>query len=265
MPLIDFHMHAYSDSIAQRALQSLADTAGETPYTNGTIQDTVDKMYEWGVDYGVLMPVATKPAQQETLNNWADDIQYKYNHIYSFGTVHPRAQNIPAELGRIKRMELRGVKLHPDYQGFYLSDESLHSIYAEMEKLRLPVMFHMGYDPYSTSIHATPKSLCAIAQKFRNLTIIGAHLGGLKMYDDVERYLVGLPNVYLDTSMCSRFCPPEQLLRIINNHGAEKILFATDCPWNLPEQELEILESIGLTDEQKSLIYYKNAAKLLNI
>ena len=70
---IDFHIHAYADEIADRAVQKLKDTANCNVYTNGRIDDTRQKLQEWGIDYGVLLPVATKPTQQTTINNWANE------------------------------------------------------------------------------------------------------------------------------------------------------------------------------------------------
>ena len=50
---IDFHIHAYADEIADRAVQKLKDTANCNVYTNGRIDDTRQKLKEWGIDYGV--------------------------------------------------------------------------------------------------------------------------------------------------------------------------------------------------------------------
>lgn len=55
-------------------------------------------------------------------------------------------------------------------------------------------------------------------------------MGGWKLWDDVEKYLVGTP-IYFDTAFTLNFITDEQLLRIIKNHGSEKILHATDSPW----------------------------------
>ena len=82
---IDFHIHAYADEIADRAVQKLKDTANCNVYTNGRIDDTRQKLKEWGIDYGVLLPVATKPTQQTTINNWAKE--QNHGNIISFGIL----------------------------------------------------------------------------------------------------------------------------------------------------------------------------------
>ena len=99
---IDFHIHAYADEIADRAVQKLKDTANCNVYTNGRIDDTRQKLKEWGVDYGVLLPVATKPTQQTTINNWAKE--QNHGNIISFGTVHPDSEELYSELERISSL-----------------------------------------------------------------------------------------------------------------------------------------------------------------
>ena len=53
--------------------------------------------------------------------------------------------------------------------------------------------------------------------------------------------------------------------KIIEKHGADKILFASDSPWHNPAWEKHMVESLNLTEEEKEKIYWKNAVKLLNI
>ena len=94
--------------------------------------------------------------------------------------------------------------------------------------------------------------------------IVAAHLGGWKLWDDVEKYLVGTP-IYFDTAFTLNFITDEQLLRIIKNHGSEKILHATDSPWEKQGQMAKHLSALPLSEEDCNNIFYKNAKKLLKI
>ena len=58
---------------------------------------------------------------------------------------------------------------------------------------------------------------------------------------------------------------PKQLLAIIHNHGAEKILFASDSPWQDQGKYIDLLESLPLTEKEKAQILYENALKLLKL
>lgn len=263
---IDFHTHAFADSIAERAIKKLmsVDTMLKN-FTDGTASGLSQKLNEWGVDKGVLLPIATKPSQQTTINNWASEVQKEYSEIIAFGSVHPRAEDAIEELYRIKELGLHGIKFHPDYQEFFIDDESVFKIYEKCGELKLPVIFHGGWDPLSPDlIHTLPKSALYAHKSVPQMTMILAHLGGMFKWDDVEEYLVG-EDIYFDTAFVGGRIKSEQYQRIIKNHGADKILLASDCPWQKPTVEVEYIEKLWLSKEEKDLIYYKNAEKLLGI
>lgn len=261
--IIDTHVHVFVDALAPKVLEKLSNTAQIPYYTNLTESDTRTKLHEWGIDLGVVMPIATKPHQQKTINDWASGLQN--GNLISFGTVHPLAPDAIDELERIRNLGLLGVKLHPDYQGFHAGDESIYPIYAKAEQLRLPIVFHAGFDPVSPDeVHCTPRELRQIKEDFPDLRIIGAHLGGNQLYDDVERYLVG-KDIYLDISMAPLYCPFDQFERIIQNHDPDRILFASDCPWSLPLDEIEWVRRLSVSPEHKEKILWKNAADLLGL
>ncbi len=261
--IIDIHVHIFADTIAKRAANKLQKTADLPIYTNFTEADTRQKMKEWGVDLGVMLPIATKPTQQQMINDWAITLQKE--NLICFGSVHPFAQDVLQEVHRIHELGLYGIKLHPDYQRFFADDASLFSMYEEIRGLGLPVIFHAGFDPVSPDIsHGCAKRIAHLTQMFPGLKIIAAHLGSAMRYDETEEFLVG-KDIYFDTSLSSLYCPPDQFLRIIKNHGPEKILFGSDCPWTLPQNEIDFLQNTGLCASDIDLILYKNAQKLLNL
>ena len=261
---IDTHIHAYTDSIAERVIAKLTATADCPCYTNGTIKGASEMLTANGIDYGVLLPIATKPTQQETINNWAKDV-YKGN-IISFGTVHPLAGTALDELDRIKELGLKGVKLHHDYQGVYIFDEHCHRIYKRCEELGLPVVFHMGYDPVSPLVHrAMPYDLIELSEMYPKLNFIGAHMGGNYAWEHVLKYAAGLPNVYFDTAFVAKDIDRSVFAQIVKKHGADKILFASDLPWSDPQEEINLVEELDIPASDKDRIFYKNAVELLRL
>ena len=93
--------------------------------------------------------------------------------------------------------------------------------------------------------------------------LIAAHLGGFRLWDDVREYLVGT-NILFDTAFISKFIEKDLCLDIIRSHGCEKILFGSDSPWENPKDTIAFIESLGLSNEEKEYIYYKNALKILS-
>lgn len=270
--LFDFHTHAFADAIAERAMASLLNTTKNSPetenmtaYTDGTISGLRCLMAEKSVDKALLLPIATKPTQQTTINNWAAAVMG--GDLYCCGTVHPDAENAVEEVERIKSLGLCGIKLHPEYQFFRPDDERLFPIYCKAAEMGLFVVFHAGWDPIGKDeILAPPRSFAYIAEKFPDLTIVAAHVGGMKLFDEVEDCLAGkFDNVYFDTGAVADYIKSEQLFRIIEKHGADKILFASDAPWDDPLKEAEMINSSPLSDKEKNMIFYENAERLVNM
>lgn len=263
--VIDSHVHIFTDAIAEKAITRLAGICHMPYYTNGTLSDTREKMEQWGVDAILALNIATKPKQQKTINEWASGVQ-DHKSVFCLGTIHPDAPDAAAELERFASLKLCGLKLHPDYQGFQIDEERLFPVYDAASQLGIPIVFHTGWDPLSPDfVHAPPALVAKVAKLFPKLTIIAAHLGGMKRYEESEEYLTDLDNVYLDTAMCAQFCPLEQFKRIASKKGAEHILFGSDCPWSSSALELEYLERASLPSRDLDLIHSQNAVRIFKL
>ncbi len=261
--IIDAHIHLFPDPIAQRAIPHLASICKSPAFTDGTLAQTEQKLREWGVDIGVAMHIATKPSQQKSVNTWAASIQG--GRLLCFGSVHPDAEDWPEALQYIKNAGLRGIKMHPDYQDFFIDDKRLFPIYDAIAALELPVTFHAGWDPLSPDcVHASPAAIKRVAKLFPKLKIIAAHMGGMRLYDEVEETLAG-SDLFFDTSMSARLCPPEQFVRLVHKHGADHVLFASDCPWSRSCDELQYIEASSLSSAEKEKIYFRNACELFHL
>lgn len=265
MRYFDFHTHAFADSIAERAMSALSDTSSINPKTDGTIKGLRKLMAEKKIERAMVLPIATKPSQQTTINNWAAEIMG--DNIYCCGTVHPDAEDAVSEVERIKSLGLCGVKFHSEYQFFRPDDEKMFPVYQKISELGLIAVFHGGWDPFGTGeILATPQSFANVCRAFPNMTVVAAHLGGIKLWDDVLKHLAGrYDNLYLDTGVVSSYIDDETFLNVVRKQGVEKILFASDCPWDDPQNEINQINRLPFTDEEREMIFYRNAERLLGI
>ena len=155
--LIDFHTHAFPEKIAFRAVEKLArDAGGLAPQTDGTVASLKTQMLVDGVDISVVQSIATNPHQQAKVNDFAIGIN-RDPAIVAFGSVHPDAPDALEELERIAAAGLKGVKLHPEYQGFYADDPRMKPIYRKISRLGLVTLFHAGQDyGFPPPYHAMP-------------------------------------------------------------------------------------------------------------
>lgn len=265
--IIDAHAHTFPDKIAERAIQRLEKISGIKAATNGTVADTLAYMKKVNIDKFLNLNIATSPTQQYTINSTAAENNNKYREMISTGSVHPDNPDSVEELHRIKNLSIKAIKLHPDYQEFFIDEEKLFPIYQACSDLDLPIIFHSGWDCYSPDlVHAMPEASAKIAKKFPKLKMVLAHLGGLKMWDDVSSHLSGLENVYFDTAMAATYINDVNVaMKIINKHPIENIFLGSDCPWESPDASVKFVESLPLTDDAKEKILGKNAAYFFDI
>ncbi len=266
--VIDFHTHIFPDALAPRARQALMDNTAKfgnfyTALTDMTRDSLLEHMDRWGVDISVIQPVITKPSQTVTTNNWAAEAAGE--RIVAFGGVHPDTDDYKRDIDLVASLGLKGIKLHAEYQGFYPDEIRMLRIYDYAFSKGLIVLHHAGYDPgMPPPFRSTPERFAKVLDEMKGGTLVLAHLGGQSMWDEVENHLVGR-EVYFDTAMGFECFPSEQFLRIVKNHGADKILFATDSPWSDASRELAVIRSLDMDASQREMILEHNARRLLGI
>ena len=262
--IIDFHTHCFPEKIAKNTIEKLSYVSGGLiPQTNGTAQSLLSLMDKDNVDKSVVLSIATNANQQKNVNSFA--ISLKSDKIIPFGSVYPFSEDWEEELERLKANGIKGIKLHPDYQQFFVDDERVFPIYKKIEELGFILIFHAGEDfGFPPPYKATPERLRKVATLIET-PVVCAHWGSLLMIDDVLKYLCDLDNCYFDTAFGYGTMPKARALSILEKKGVDKILFGSDSPWNAPSWDVDMLKTMGLTEEEEEKIFYKNAEKLLRI
>lgn len=264
--IIDFHTHTFPDKIAEKTIAGLAEKGNVTSYSKGTLSSLKESMKRGGIDYSVILPVATRPDQVPSINRLAAELNGKDGIIYA-GAIHPKCENIDQILDDIKSAGLFGIKLHPDYQGVYFNDDRILKILNGAAKRGLYIVTHAGIDvAYPNDAHCTPDHVLYVLEELGEVIfnrLILAHLGGCEMGAEVLEKLCGKP-VYMDTAfVLDRY--PELCGQIIRKHGADKILFATDSPWADQKKYARLMCGFGLSFSEKelSLMLCENAKRIL--
>lgn len=265
MMIIDFHTHCFPDKLAAGAVEVLRLRSGIVrPFHGASASELAVFQKSRGADYSVVLNIATNPKQQTNVNTFAVS-QLEIDGLIPFGSVHPDSENAFEELERLHEAGIKGIKLHPDYQGFYADEERMRPLYRKIASLGMITVFHCGVDMgYPFPVHCDAKRLSSVLDCFDGAPVVAAHMGGCFDWDSTVKYLCG-KNVYLDTAYCVGTLPPAAANRIIDAHGADKILFATDSPWNDPEQGIELVKCFGLSESEEKAVLGGNARKLLGI
>jgi predicted TIM-barrel fold metal-dependent hydrolase len=275
--LIDCHTHAFVDKIADKAVKQLINYYRIPTNFGGRLTDLLTAANQASLDALVLLVAATRPEQVKPANDWilklaatpAEKLREslflpRIPRIIPFGTYHPDDPNWEAELHRLKAAGIKGLKLHPEFQGIDLANPALNAFFEEVGE-NFVILVHVGDPKVSPDNLSTPQKIRQIGRNFPKLRLIAAHLGGYCFWKEALEDLAGT-NVYLDTSSALPYIDPVLLRRIFAKHGVDKILFGSDYPLTSPRRELEYFDQYDwLTSSEKEQILGENCRRLLDL
>ena len=281
--IIDIHTHIFPEKIAASTVKKLEQLSHTRSFSDGSHAGLRASMARAGVDASLVLPVATNPHQVPHVNDSSARINDLGTEtgIYSLGCIHPDFEGYREELSRIASMGLKGIKLHPEYQGTNFDDIRYLRILDRCGELGLFVLSHAGLD-----IGFPGKDNCSPAMVLRALRQVGpvnlilAHMGGWRQWDDVEELLWDT-QVSIDTSYALGAISPlgdgyyrpedlplmsvEQFVRMVRRFGARRVLFGTDSPWDDQETALARLRALPLEPRELEAILGGNAQELLGL
>jgi len=262
MYAIDVHAHVFPDQIAEKAIPALSSSANIKPYGKGTVTDLLQKMDQAGVKKSVLVSVATRASQVQSINNWL--LEQKNERLIPFAALHPEDPQRFEEIQRVKKLGFKGFKMHGNYQEFYPDETRVIELAKAIADAGLILLMHGGVDWAYEEEKASPERMARLMEAVPNLKLIIAHFGGFQSWDKVEKILAGSP-AYFDISFTLPYIKQDDFLRIARKHGVNKLLFGTDYPWAGAEENLEILDQYPLNQEEKEAILFRNAETLLDL
>ena len=262
---IDIHTHAFHPKIAHKAVDHLNSFYSITCSGDGTIANLLEREQEAGLEKCVVLCAATAPAQVIPANNYAISLQREHpEQVIAFGTVHPAYENWEKELARLKAAGIRGIKLHPDFQSFWLDDPRLLPIFEAAQK-DFVFEIHIGDKTTPDKNPSCPYKLASILRQFPGIRVIAAHFGGYRMWSHALDVFSGnnFENLWFDTSSTTPFATPELAHKLLRTFPRERILFGTDWPLYDPVEELQRLQSLGGLSDSEMEVIMSNASALL--
>ena len=276
----DIHTHTFPKKIARAAIEKLSGLSHTLPFTDSTADGLRRSMAEAGIDVSLVLPVATNPRQVEHVNDASILLNDSGGEtgIYSFGCMHPEYPAPEKELERLKNAGIRGIKLHPVYQGVDLDDERYLRILKTAFGLDMWALIHAGLDVGFPGVeHASPRMILRVTERLGSDRLILAHMGSWRQWEEACKMLSGT-GVMIDTSFSiGRMTPADDTLTqpemlsvseaedIIRAYGADRVLFGTDSPWGGQKESLELFSQLRLSETDKEKILCLNAKRVLGI
>lgn len=246
---IDVHTHAFHPKIAHKAVAHLEDHYKVHPVGTGTPQDLIARMDKAGLEKAVVLTAATTPGQVIPANEWAIGLKEAQPRFIPFGTMHPDFEDVEGELNRLERNGIKGLKFHPDFQGFRMDDAALYRI-MEIVGDRFICLFHVGDTLPPDQNPSCPKKMAALRKAFPKPVMIAAHMGGYRQWEYVLEHLSGT-DIFVDCSSVLDFIDDFQLGRLFNGFDQDHIFFGSDYPLYDAGSEIKAVSSrLGLSDSQ---------------
>ena len=260
--IIDSHCHIYPDRIAEKASASTGEFYHMPSRLDGKLSTLLLRGGRAGIGHFVVQSVATSPHQVAGINRFiAGAVAENPEKLTGLGTLHPDSDSMEGDVEELLRLGLKGVKLHPDIQGVAIDDPRMERIYALCEG-RLPILMHTGDSRFD---YSNPNRMKPILEKYRDLTVIGAHFGGWSVWEEAAAMLCGYEQFYVDCSSSLYAMPPEKARELIDVYGVDRVLFGTDYPMWEPEAEIDLFMRLPLTEDEREAILARNASRLLSI
>lgn len=183
------------------------------------------------------------------------------DRFIGFAYVSPvMPERMTAELERaVEELGFVGIKLYSPSTPWPLNEPEWDPIYAFADDHGLPVIFHTGPDP-----HAQPKLLGEVAPRFPRASFVAGHAGNTP--DERAQGIAvarANENVYLET--CSTFRTPGVIEQLVEEAGADRVLFGTDMPLMDPRPQLGKIITADIPDDAKRKVLGGNARRLLRL
>ena len=260
--IIDFHTHAFPDSIADRAVATLEQNANVKAMLDGRLSSLLKSMDRAGIDKSVVCSIATKPAQYAPIMEWS--MAVRSERIIPLPSVHPADTEYASKIRIIKAEGFKGIKLHPFYQDFIIDEDRLLRLYEEACRENLLVVMHTGYDIAFPRIRrADPAGIALVCARFPELKLVTTHLGAWEQWPEVESHLAGKP-VYMEISFALEYLESDPIRDIILKHPKEHILYGSDSPWTGQAETMAAFRKLGLDDDSERAVLGGNARRLLD-
>jgi uncharacterized protein len=195
--------------------------------------------------------------------------------LIGFASVDPwKGAAAIKEIERCQKRGLKGLKLQPITQQFFVNDRRFYPIWDACQSLGMPLLVHMGTtaiganSPGGAGLHlkyGRPiPALDDLAADFPNLTIIGAH-PGWPWHLELLAVARHKKNVYIDLSGWGPKYLPQEIIQHLNSVIPEKFLFGSDFPMMKPDRWLDDFATLPVKDSVRPKILFANACRLFGI
>ena len=252
--IIDAHVHVHPEP------------DGYGASCDATLDNLMRNLDACDVEKAILFPIAADtPYVKRTSNEFIHDCCRKHpDRLLGYASINPLESADPArDLEKaVREFDLHGLKLHPRFMGFCISDEFVLPLVHKAGELGIPV----AVDCYlwrPTPLHTQlPMHFDTVCKAAPETNIIMCHTGGFRFLDALAVAKAN-DNVYFDTSLSLQYFRgtpfEDQFLFVLKSIGAERLIYGSDHPQRpiaqCRSESRDILLSHGFTDDMLNRVF----------
>ncbi|MBN1291217.1 MAG: amidohydrolase family protein [Candidatus Latescibacteria bacterium] len=262
--IIDLHNHLMNDESAIPEYEKVAEELG--------ISKIVFQGLEWpGVDF------SRNSAIKKAINARPD-------LFVGFGGVNLWKKIKADRIDKLRDDGFTGLKFIVPPEPYH--SERFYPYYERAEKLKMPCLFHLGIVSARATQHVRvdnnfmrPIYLDTIARSFKDLTVIGAHLGN-PWFEEATMSARWNPNLFFDiTGSTLKKKKPEYIGELLWwsdtteykspywSSAWEQIVFGTDVPahrmFDVVNDYENLMNTLNISEKLQNLVFYGTSANIL--
>lgn len=278
---IDMHVHVEQDGHGRTSLSPEAAEAAKKYFKHDNPLPTVTSLAELYRSLGMAAvvftvdtsgtPGRTQLSSEEIAQECADNADV----LIPFGSVDPR--NGPEAVEKAQRLVteygVRGFKFHPSGQGFEPNDEKYYPLWAAIEELGVPALFHTGQNGIGAGTpgggglklrYSNPLLLDDIAADHPALTVIMAH-PSVPWQAEAISIATHKANAFIELSGWSPKRFPPELVKAAAGRLSGKVVFGSDYPMLEPRRWMNDFKTLEIPEERIPGIVKDTAARILGL
>ncbi len=260
--IVDCHTHVWQspDQLGQIDLGDLPRRRhGAVPRISPTRTvwrslPAADAEHHWAqsatVDKSIVLGFKSRYLRAEIPNQYVSDYVRRFpQKLIGFAGIDPTERGSVSEVRAARNdLQLRGITVSPANQDFHPTDSRAMRVYAEAERLGMPLLVHPGsqFNEHSKLEYGRPYLIDEVARSFPQLRIVIAQLGQ-PWVDETILMLGKHANVFADVSGLLRrpWQAYNSLISAYEYGVIDKLLFGSDFPYTNATECIETLYSIN--------------------
>jgi predicted TIM-barrel fold metal-dependent hydrolase len=281
--VIDFHCHIWETATQATSRLGTGLTHDEGHYVDFSLQ-MLEAMDRHGIATAALSPVFVG-YERYMGSKWREHPN-RFVMMAGVQEIEPRP-SVEEAAGILRRQLEQGARgIGEGGLPAYGDDpKSLKPVMDVIQEFDVPVLFHTGWSALQTSPNLNysaawraAERMGTLAAHYPNAKLVIGHIGG--RFDHLDGYEMlrvafTFDNVYVETSKST----PRIITEAVRGLGAERVVFGSD--WNRPQMKtygpkhfrnvyqhwynLNQIAEAEITEDERDMILYKNAQRLLKI